>query len=1090
MSIFQNIAEKLGVFKSKIPTISKESTVGKMVEKVEPLKSKINTAVEENPVFKTVSNFFNKPKPLQASLTPKGEDVVKKQAEIATSEGIVPEENSFVQNLNLVGRSSAIQAREKNNLPYEGYRPTKEETTQAFNNVALDIGSFVGSLEQVGAKEIIKNIAKSKNLTSITDDLMRSFKFDPKEAIDTAKKLVDISDEKQVASIIEEVVQLKPKPFNTREYIDSNISRRESERLGNKESLLTKGSNLFKKFKTAIADENAPIEDVLYDTLQKNKVSILPSQDIANNIDRVYRSNDIAVQFMKDNGLTDIAGQIKQLDGNFDDFGEYLLAKHSTDVNTRGFETGRDIAKDQQLVKELSPKYEQYAKNVKDYSNKLLDMTVESGLVPSKDAQKLKEIYPNYVPINRVFSELEKEVNMFNSGGGIGNVSKQTVVKKLEGSSRAIENPLESFLLKTVDTVNQVERNNTFKTMSSYEKLPGNPFNIRKINSPEDVSTGKTLFSGYRDGIKEIYEIDKNAGEAIKGLNTKSLSLIGKVLSIPTRILKVGTTALNPAFILRNVTRDQFTAFINSDKALRTSIANPKVWMKGFTESLGQGKLYDEFVRAGGGGTSFDVSREAPIKTLEALASKRSKGARIKYLAKNPKDFLRAIEDTIGQTSEIPTRMQQYIGTKEDLIAKGLPESEAVIAAARAGREATANFSRRGLYGKEIGAAIPYFGAGVQGSRAFIKAAKKNPTATAVKIAGSLLIPETMLTMWALSDDKRKEVWDSIPEYEKENNFIFIPPNPTQDEEGRWNVIKAPKPPGVSNIATMVRRPLEQMHGQDKVKFKEMFDAAVGTVSPITLEKSSLLSTLTPQLIKPSLESNANFNFFTGQPIVSSKYEKLSPELQVKPGTTYTSQVIGKATKSSPIKIDAFIRSTFGQAGFNTVNAIDNALAGFNVIPKEKVGGQSFGRAISESFTKARADESDSEINTKAKKMLQGMTDSRFVFKQEAEILYNELKALPKSEANKKMSELDKVNPNMVDKIYEIADEEKKGLTYDDRLIKQMGVEDGTRAKFIFEVAKGMEKSKANAYINDLDKKGIISDNVYEQLVILSRKSK
>jgi hypothetical protein len=551
----------------------------------------------------------------------------------------------------------------------------------------------------------------------------------------------------------------------------------------------------------------------------------------------------------------------------------------------------------------------------------------------------------------------------------------------------------------------------------------------------------------------------------------------------------MGTTGLNPAFISRNLLRDQMTAFINSDKAMRTSIASPRNWLKGFTSSLGQDDLYQEFVRNAGGGTSFDISRNPAKQTVESIASFADKKSRIKYLVKNPSELFRAVEDVIGQVSETPTRMQQYIGIKNDLIKKGMPAVEAEIAASRAARETTANFARRGEWGQVLNSSIPYLNAGIQGSRATIKAMAKDPKGTSIKIAATVLLPETINTLWALSDPTRKEAWADIQEYEKENNFIIIPPNPTKDENGKWNVIKIPKPPGIGNLATLVRRPLEDMADLDPVKFKEMFDAAIGSVSPVQPNINSIVSTVLPQAIKPTAQSLANYDFFTGMPVVSSKYEKLSPEKQVKPGTTFTSQKIGETLKVSPIKTDAFIRSTFGQAGFNVVNAIDNILAGTGVIPKEKVGGQSFVKAITESFTKARGEKTDSPITDKAKKVITTMNDERFALKQEAEIVYNELKALPKDQANLKIQELDKVNPRLVDKIYDVADEEKKGLTYDDRLIKQMGVEDGTRAKFIYELSKEMSKDKANAYISDLDKKGIISDEVYNQLVELIKKN-
>ena len=126
-----------------------------------------------------------------------------------------------------------------------------------------------------------------------------------------------------------------------------------------------------------------------------------------------------------------------------------------------------------------------------------------------------------------------------------------------------------------------------------------------------------------------------------------------------------------------------------------------------------------------------------------------------------------------------------------------------------------------------------------------------------------------MATYWNMSDPIRKEVYDDIQDYEKEGNIILVPHNPIKDEQGRWEVIKIPLPPGVGQLAGLVRRPIEQTYGLDAVKFKEVAKALVKTVSPVDFTSGrGILSSLTPQIIKPSLESVTNTNLFTGKPIV------------------------------------------------------------------------------------------------------------------------------------------------------------------------------------------------------------------------------
>lgn len=217
----------------------------------------------------------------------------------------------------------------------------------------------------------------------------------------------------------------------------------------------------------------------------------------------------------------------------------------------------------------------------------------------------------------------------------------------------------------------------------------------------------------------------------------------------------------------------------------------------------------------------------------------------------------------------------------------------------------------------------------------------------------------------------------------------------------------------------------------------------------------------------------------------------LSPELQVKPYTSGTARKIGKTIKASPIKVEEFIRGTFGGVGSQALNLMDRALAGMDIIPKSQVGGQNVVEGVTARFSKAYGGTSDDQSVSEIKKILTNQADERFLTKQAAEALYEELKALPKDEANAKAKELQKVNKPLFDALKKTIDEDKKGLTYEDRLINQIGVENGERAKFIWAKLKEMKtKDEKNNYVNELKRKGIISETVFNQLKQLSQKGK
>lgn len=871
--------------------------------------------------------------------------------------------------------------------------------------------------------------------------------------------------------------------FDAATYVAENVAKREAAANLSNPGITGKVKDFFSIFKRKLVDSNAPIEDTLSSTLGKNKITLKPSEHITNAIDRVYRAPTLAGAFVERHGLATV---IKKTD-DLGNLSEYLIAKQAIDVDTRGFETGRDLVKDSKLIDALKSKYEPIAEQVYEYTRKLLDYSVDSGLVNRELAEKLKEIYPNYIPMNRVFNTLEKDANAFKTARGVANLSEQSILKKLQGSTREIEDPLISLMDKTHDVFVQGERNKTAKMLAGYMDLPGNPFKLRQLEGAGVKgtllrNTDEGTISFLNEGTKEVYATTKEVAEAAKSLNPQTMNVLARIFAFPTRLARLGITGVNIPFILTNVVRDQVTAFINSSKGLQTSVANPKVYIKALFEAVGHGKLYREMVEAGGGGTAFDIARTQTGQTLKSIRSQRNLPSRIVHLAKNPSELLRSIEDVVARAEEF-TRIKQFSGTKEALLKEGMEEGDAVIAAAKAAREDTVNFLRKGDWGMVLNSAFLYLNAGIQGTRSLLRSLKVRPVATSAKIATAVFTPIVATTYWSLSDPKRKEAYDDIAEYEKENNIIIIPPNPTKDERGRWNVIKIPISQEVANIANMPRRAVEQSMGLDPVRAGEVFSALLGSVEPIDPEPRKLLSAAIPQAVKPVVEAATNQNLFTGLPIVPRSLESLPPEFQFKDYTSGSARKAGAALGVSPLKVEAFIKGTVGGVGSQIINAFDNVLAAGGIIPKEQIGGESILSAIKRRGFKATGGETERKLIDQIQVSLTEQETDKAKIHLQAEAIHAELKNLPPEEANKRFKDLAKIEPKVAAELDDIVKEEKQGLTASDRFLKRLNVTNGARAKFIDDLAQQMKSNEErNTYVKELQRKGIVSDDVMRQL--------
>lgn len=972
----------------------------------------------------------------------------------------------------------------------------------------------------------------------------------------------------------------KPSPLNINDYVKEQTALQESARKAGMPQRLAKIGVARDELKTKLVDSFAPIEDILNKAIKKG-TKVAPEHNIKYQIDRALRSDTIGAQYIKDNGLAHVIQTVPDTKT----FDQYLIAKHAVDLEANGIKTGRNFTMDKQLIDALAPTYEPHAQALKTYSQNLLDTATNYGLVSKELATHLKEKYPNYVPVNRIFSENELMQLPKGMGGGKASIGRQTVVQKIKGSKRQIESPLSSLIDKSIRVVQEGERNKAAQILTSYKDLPGNPFGLTPLRTAENVkaridlfsqakelrpiqnklqgllstrnswantlqqaieklndqglktslknlgakvepdrvktqlvtktiaekiksnapinidalnnsysikqslvneygrgkpgmeklaqdalnggwsqllalnpkmtsntarsivaqifkdptivpekvfrssqfveknsqtirntinalvnlpdrelqsiknktatrennlgpildqiddlrtategiknnrqalldegrllkdaeSRGKTTISALRDGIKEIYETTPEIAAAAKSLSKEQLGLIGRILSVPTRVLRLGATGLNPAFALSNVAKDTVSAFINSSHPLRASIANPPVFLDALKAALNHNSpQYGELVRQGAGGTSFDIARNAPVQNVRSIRLQRNVATKVLYTVTNPTQFFRAVENTIGRSEEL-NRALQYFGNKQAALKAGNSVGRAQILGADAARNNTVNFARAGDYGRVLNSALPYLNAGIQGSRTLLRNLKDRPVQTAAKLAITAFVPTATITAWNLSDPKRRAAYNDIKQYEKQGSLIIVPPNPVKDKNGKWNVIKIPVSQEIANLNDVVRSGVETAMHDGSLNLAQLLGNATGTATSLNVQSPrQFFGQVTPQAIKPGLESLVNQNLFTGNKIVPDSQKNLSPRDQIGANTSGTATALGKLLGLSPEHIDNFIRTSTGGLGQNIVNLSDQGLAKTGVIQPSQVKGKSFGASVTGRFSGAQ----------------------------------------------------------------------------------------------------------------------------------------
>lgn len=598
-------------------------------------------------------------------------------------------------------------------------------------------------------------------------------------------------------------------------------------------------------------------------------------------------------------------------------------------------------------------------------------------------------------------------------------------------------------------------------------------------------------FSFWRNGIEERWQSeDPELIRALLSSGQEQIDGAGKILLGAQRAFKLGTTGLNIAFALPNLAVDQTMGFING-KYGRTMF-NPVVNFHALMAAIGKGKYADEIKRSGAITTSFDVTRQKTAQTLEKVRSKKNIGTRAAYAIHHPiktfDDFITTFEDIVGTTERF-TRAQQYIGAKKAATKTGKGVGFANAEALKAAKMNTANFQDQGEFGSVMRMWTPYFAAGIQGVRSTAGALKDRPITTGAKIGLTVITPVMAATYWNLSDEKRAKAYKDLNPKEKENNVIIFPPgDPVQNEDGSWNVIKFKLPPNLAKLASLSQAIIEgQYDATEKPEFTDIAKAVIGLYSPTGTDKGDVVGLLAGPA-KPELEQFVNKNLYFDTPLISEGLEQLPAEKQVKENTPKTLSLAAEFIKSktgvglSPARADAYLKARFGTFTPQILNATDRFLVGLNIIGQEEVGGKSTLDAVFSRFAEARGGEKGQK-NYEFVDNLDKKQDAKTnELNKQAEILYQDLKAMPKEERKKKYLEIEELDPEMVERINDAAKNDELQLEPWEKALRSLNVQNGARTYAIFNITKDMSKDERYIFAERMQEAGILSEEVNQQL--------
>ena len=543
----------------------------------------------------------------------------------------------------------------------------------------------------------------------------------------------------------------------------------------------------------------------------------------------------------------------------------------------------------------------------------------------------------------------------------------QSLVSENPAGMKQIRNMIESRDAKLAPLMDKVELlSRDLHDLYAHRSGMWNQANSMKTTVDKSKMTSLSFLD---DGVENIVKVDPVIAAAVHNWDKQSQNVMNNVLRATNNIFKMGTTGMNVGFALPNFVADQISSGINS-KAFR-STHNPVNFMHTFMMTIGKpmnaedDKILREFLKGNSQALSINqyTKRASAEQATNKLAREGARRGQKAYtLIRNPKDGLRALFDSteslIGSTEKF-TRVQNFRGTYKKAAKDGLDATKLANVAAR---ENSVDFMEMGSYGRMINTIIPYFNAGIQGNRTLLRNFSERPATFAAKSAALIGVPVAATTIWNTTDKKRNEIYKTIPDYIKESNLVVISPGAKWNADKRkWDgVFIMKKPPGYKELAEPVRKYIEYAANDPKQApslrgFLQDQGGSLASdfgsaITPIDFsDPNKFLSSVTPQLLKPTAEAILNKDFFTGQDIVSGKMKDFPANEQKYEQYSQLTSHIASVFNTSPLKVDKWIKATFGEVGVNAQNMIDKASGA----PKEAIGGRPMSESVSRRFVGA-----------------------------------------------------------------------------------------------------------------------------------------
>ena len=538
------------------------------------------------------------------------------------------------------------------------------------------------------------------------------------------------------------------------------------------------------------------------------------------------------------------------------------------------------------------PEFAQYREQVRKYIDNLMKYRVDSGLMTQKNADFLREYYPDYVPTDRhkAFEDFGPEIKE-------KRVRVAKTVKRAKGGNEKLVPLHEALGKQTMQVVREGSKNRFGARLLQDYTANASDAGIAKyirdaketeadfdINSfDEEKKTKENTFSVYFDG--KLYEMEVNDAllEAVQALSPSDNLMKYWPVELShnlNKLYKALITGYNPTFAIRNTVRDLQTAGLYS----RDFAAWAKNYPKALQEIAKDGEMWKQYKALGGDFSSVYDYATGTVKKPNTVVGKIA-------------DKMQALNMAMEQAP----RLAEFMAVME----KGDGSMESAMDAMLAAADVTTNFGRSGTWGKVLNAHIvPFLNPGIQGFDKMVRYATQSKNGKQFLMmaarAAALGIAPSLINALLYNDD---EEWKELRDSDKDTNYML------KLKDGLW--LKIPKGRELSVLGIAADRVGDALQGEE-VDIRAMLNTMANQVAPANPLKTNILSALIDtRLFDPSDPGRAWY----GGDIEGQRLQNYAPGERYDSSTDVVSKAIGGALNLSPKKLNYLANQYMGVVG-------------------------------------------------------------------------------------------------------------------------------------------------------------------------------